>query len=105
MLKQSALAIVAGLFTTACVTVSGPSVTVLPGQGKSFEQFQADDAVCRQRAAGQAGETTQPRYDMTYVQCMYAKGHKIPVAGGSPYTSGSSSQPAAQPPANIPPPP
>jgi hypothetical protein len=32
---------------------------VLPGTGKSFEQFQADDAVCRQWAAQQTGITPQ----------------------------------------------
>jgi hypothetical protein len=41
-----------------CATVpSGPSVMVLPGAGKTFEQFQADDAVCRQFAA-RSVETT-----------------------------------------------
>jgi Glycine-zipper domain len=40
----------------ACATVpSGPTVMVLPGGGKSFEQFQADDGLCRQWAAQQAG--------------------------------------------------
>jgi Glycine-zipper domain len=39
-----------------CATVpTGPSVMVLPPQGKPFEAFQADDAVCRQWAAQQAG--------------------------------------------------
>ncbi len=33
----------------------GPSIMVMPGQGKSFEAFQADDAACRQFAAVQAG--------------------------------------------------
>ena len=42
----------------ACATVpTGPSVMVLPGGGKSFEQFQADDAMCRQWAYQQAGTT------------------------------------------------
>ncbi len=36
-------------FLGACATVpTGPGVMVLPGIGKSFEQFQADDVVCRQ---------------------------------------------------------
>ncbi|MEJ2726878.1 MAG: glycine zipper family protein [Deltaproteobacteria bacterium] len=40
----------------ACATIpSGPSVMVLPGAGKSFEAFQADDAVCRQWASQQIG--------------------------------------------------
>ena len=34
-----------------CATMpSGPSVMVLPKPGKSFEEFQADDAICRQWA-------------------------------------------------------
>lgn len=33
----------------------GPSVMVMPGQGKSFEAFQADDAACRQFAQQQTG--------------------------------------------------
>ena len=42
----------------ACATVpTGPSVMVLPGGGKSFEQFQGDDAMCRQWAYQQAGTT------------------------------------------------
>jgi hypothetical protein len=47
------------LFFTGCATVpTGPSVMVLPGTGKSFEQFQADDAVCRSWALQQTG--TEP---------------------------------------------
>ncbi|HUJ86638.1 MAG TPA: YMGG-like glycine zipper-containing protein [Burkholderiales bacterium] len=45
----------------ACATVppSGPSVMVLPGDGKTFEQFRADDFECRQFASSQAGGTSQ----------------------------------------------
>jgi hypothetical protein len=44
----------------ACTTVpQGPRVMVLPGAGKSFEQFQTDDAVCRQWASQQTGTTAQ----------------------------------------------
>jgi hypothetical protein len=51
------LAILAPLLG-ACATVpTGPSVMVLPGGGKSFEQFQADDAMCRQWAYQQTGMT------------------------------------------------
>ena len=50
------LAAVVGL--SACATIpTGPSVMVLPGQGKTFEQFQTDDAVCWQWASAQAGTT------------------------------------------------
>ncbi len=45
---------------SGCATVPmGPSVSVLPGTGKSFDQFQADDAVCRQWAAQSIGESPQ----------------------------------------------
>src|SRR6266511_4980099 len=146
-IKAIAVCVAAGLITTACVTVpTGPSVMVLPGTGKNFEQFQFDDATCRQWASQQTGTTTseastsstvagagigtllgaaagaaigaaagspgtgaavgagvgllggtavgannanasyrtvQRRYDASYMQCMYAKGHQIPVARGS----------------------
>ncbi|MGD1074614.1 MAG: glycine zipper family protein [Thermodesulfovibrionales bacterium] len=43
-----------------CATMpTGPSVMVLPPQGKSFEQFQADDAICRQWAGQQIGLNPQ----------------------------------------------
>jgi hypothetical protein len=39
-----------------CATMPpGPSVTVLPAPGKSFEAFKLDDAVCRQWAENQSG--------------------------------------------------
>lgn len=122
-----------------CASVpKGPSVMVMPGSGKSFEQFRADDADCRQYAQSQSGDAsqasvdagvrsaalgtvvgdlagaaigghqgagagagtgllvgsmagagaaqssangTQRQYDNAYVQCMYAKGEQVPVAG------------------------
>lgn len=51
---------VAILAVSGCVYVpTGPSVMVLPGSGKSFEQFQADDAMCRQWAGYQIGQSPQ----------------------------------------------
>ena len=148
------------LMVGACTTMpSGPGVLVLPGTGKSFDQFRADDFYCRQYASAQVGGTTpaqaandsgvksavigtvvgaaagaaiggssgaavgagagllvgatagagagersgygvQRRYDFGYKQCMYAKGHRIPVSG--PFTSTGSSTPTAYAP---PPPP
>ena len=163
------LPIGAGLVVTACATIpTGPSVMVLPGSGKNFEQFQNDDAVCRQWAAQQTGTTAQKastqstvtgaavgtavgaaagaaigaaagnpgagaaigagggllggtavgagnaeasgsfvqrRYDMTYMQCMYAKGNQIPVARGSQQPYSQQSATPAPMPANVPPPP
>lgn len=43
-----------------CATMpAGPSVRVLPAPGKSFEEFQVDDAICRQWASQQIGMTPQ----------------------------------------------
>ncbi len=156
----------AALLLAACATTpSGPSVLVLPGDGKSFDQFRFDEQDCRQYASAQVGgktpgeaagesgfgsaavgalvgglagaalggnsrsaaagagiglaggaiagagagnasaRTLQQRYDYAYQQCMYAKGHKVPVAG-----SMSQSRPARRaapppPPPGIQPPP
>ena len=157
------------LLLSACATVppSGPSVMVLPGGGKSFDQFRADDYECRQFASSQIGggtaeqastdsglksaavgtavgavagglvggrqgaavgagtglivgsaagagaagasaHTLQQRYDIGYQQCMYAKGHRVPVAGRfdqSRRPSASYSTPPPPPPGTPPPPP
>src|SRR5512139_1609792 len=43
----------------ACASMpTGPSVMSLPGEGKSFDEFRADDAVCRQFAYEQIGGMT-----------------------------------------------
>ena len=148
--------LVALLMASACTTLpTGPSVMVMPGTGKSFDQFRADDADCRQFALGQIGGTapnqtaidsgvksaavgiaigalagaaiggrggagvgagtgllvgslagagageasasvTQRRYDNAYVQCMYAKGDRVPASGQG--TSGQQRRSSAPPP-------
>jgi hypothetical protein len=57
--KPRAVAVGLGAVLLAgCASIpSGPSVMVLPGTGKNFEQFQADDGVCRQWALQQTGTT------------------------------------------------
>jgi len=48
------------LVLSGCATLpSGPSVLVLPGQGKPFERFQVDDMICRQWAGKQIGMSAQ----------------------------------------------
>lgn len=140
--RTAAIAIAgATILVAACATApTGPSVLVLPGSAKSFEQFRADDFECRQYAGVQVNGTTpdraaadsgvksaaigtavgavaggliggrdgaatgagaglivgslagtgsaqssqlsaQQRYDHAFQQCMYAKGHKVPVEG------------------------
>ncbi len=50
-----------------------------------------------------AGHATQQGYDNAYVQCMYGKGHRVPVSGQFSYQSGASGKSGASSP--IPPPP
>src|SRR5919197_1565671 len=157
------LPLVAVLLLGGCVTLpSGPSVLVLPGRGKSFDQFQTDEVVCRQFAYAQVGGRTpsqtaassgvasaavgsalgaasgaaigcgtgaaigagsglaagglvgagtaphsayevQERYDMSYIQCMYAKGHRVPVP--SQFVDRIRQEGYPPPPPNTPPPP
>lgn len=116
------LLMAAALVVAACTTIpSGPSVMVLPGSTKSFDQFLGDDHDCRQFAFGQVGGVSsqqasntaavsssaagpshsgdsgygaQYQYDTAYIQCMYARGHRVPVYGQM------RAAPPATPPAN-----
>ena len=168
MSKPWFLSIAAGLLLAGCMPIpTGPTVMVLPGGGKSFEQFQYDDYVCRQWAGRQvgitaneastnaavgsaavgtvlgaatgaavgaasghpatgaavgsgigllggtavgsenaqrAGYSAQRRYDIAYMQCMYAKGNQVPLPAGVRQAPSPWNQ-APPPPADYPPPP
>lgn len=79
------------LALAACSTLpSGPSVLVLPATHTSEARFRADETACRQFAHGQLLTTPHPphsleegqlHFDIRYLQCMYGKGHQIPVFG------------------------
>jgi hypothetical protein len=160
------ISLLAILLLGACTTVpSGPGVMALPGTGKSFDQFRADDFECRQYAGAQVGGTApnqaatdsgvksaavgtlvgaaagaaingrsgaavgagtglavgalagtgaaegsayrlQRNYDFAYVQCMYAKGHKVPVSGNLMSSNPNTAAPyTPPPPPGSPPPP
>lgn len=141
IIKSISASVLSTLAVAGCaVQPTGPSVLVLPGMNKSFEQFRADDMQCRQYAFAQSGGVTpsqtatrsgvgtavtgtavgaaagaalgggegaaigagtgllagtvagsgtagatgyeaQQRYDMSYIQCMYAYGNRVPVSG------------------------
>jgi hypothetical protein len=53
----SSIALFGALALGACAVAppTGPSVMAMPGPGKSFEQFQYDDATCQQYASAQTG--------------------------------------------------
>lgn len=53
---SSCAGMLAPLLLAACTVMpEGPSAMVLPGTGKSFEQFRGDDLQCRGHAQGQLG--------------------------------------------------
>lgn len=155
------------LLLAACASPlpNHPNVLTLPGSGKTFDQFRADELDCRGYAyhqiggkgaeqaasnaaatsaavgtaigtvtgaalggssgaavgagfglatgaavgAGQsqsAGYSAQSRYDNAFTQCMYAKGHKVPVAGryaDSPRSTQAARTPPPPPPPGRPP--
>jgi hypothetical protein len=93
-----------GLLSACAVVPAEPGILALPGTGKSLEQFQGDDSECRRyaadRASAPAASTTydaQRRYDFAYIQCMYSKGHKVPVSGAYAGPPGGNVPPPAPP--------
>lgn len=77
---------------SACTLMpSGPNVVVLPGTGRNLEQFRIDDIDCQQHAMQIVhddvekysinGYVIQNKYDVSYIQCMYAYGHRVPIIG------------------------
>lgn len=88
------LSLAAAVSLTACATLpTGPSVMVLPGSGKPFEVFQADDAACRQWAFGTVGrDPGQAATESTLTGAAVgtvigtAAGAVIGAAAGSPGT-------------------
>jgi len=114
-MKKIGLIVAVGVMAGCAHAPTGPSVMVLPGSGKSMEQFQKEDATCRQAAAGELASvkggnvSDQKRYDMTYIQCMYGQGNQVPVSNrpgySTPYGSAPSTSTTVAPPAGTPPPP
>jgi uncharacterized protein YcfJ len=55
-LSKTVLGAVLTLALTGCATIPvGPSVAVMPGPGKPFDQFNADNAICKEFANQQIG--------------------------------------------------
>jgi hypothetical protein len=82
------------LILAGCVTVpTGPSVMVLPGTGKSFDQFRADEAGCRQYAYDQIGGQTATASQQNAAVTSAVVGTAIGAAAGAAF--GGHSQDAA----------
>src|SRR5690348_8237270 len=86
-------AAVAVLVLAGCAVAPpvGPSVAAMPGQGKTFEAFQADDVACRQYAALQTGVAPQDAANQSFVGSTAlgtvlgaAAGAAIGAAAGNP---------------------
>jgi hypothetical protein len=65
----------------------------------------AGGALAGTGSGSQSGRTLQQRYDVGYQQCMYAKGHQIPMASRYDRSSRPAAAPAASRPSIPPPPP
>ena len=61
-------------------TVAGAAIGGSRGAGVGAGVGLATGALAGTGAAAHSGRTAQQRYDIGYQQCMYAKGHKIPMA-------------------------
>ena len=106
-LRPLHFAVLLALFALgACAELpTGPGVLALPGSHKTLPQFEGDDKECRSYAAqrlppadaSRSYYDLQRRYDFAYIQCMYAKGHKVPVPAD--YTGGPPQPPPPPPPA------
>jgi hypothetical protein len=93
-----------GMLSACTVVPTGPHVLVLPAVGKPMDVFQAEEGECQSYARQQLGGAPeqaatggmlQARYDMSYVQCMYAKGNVVP---GAPAPGASVAPPPPGPP-------
>ena|SRR5579871_3473915 len=74
----------AAVLLAGCASVpDGPSVLVLPGTGKSFDQFRADDVDCRQFASYQVGGKTANQSAVESGVASAAIGTAIGAAAGA----------------------
>lgn len=97
-------AIGAGVGTVAGALIGGNSTGAAVGAGVGLIAGTASGA----GNANVSARSLQQRYDTGYMQCMYAKGHKVPVSGrfeSQPARTTTTPPPPPPPPGNPPPPP
>ena len=89
-LPRTVVVALAGL--AGCATLpEGPSLNALPGSRVSFEQFQVDDAACRQYAYQSVGGTTPSAAANQSVAASAAAGTVLGAATGALVSGGSGS--------------
>ncbi len=79
----------AGLVSACAFVPSGPNVLALPGSGKTFDQFRADDASCRQYAFQQSGGVSAGQASSASALGSAAVGTALGAAAGAAINGGS----------------
>ena len=89
-MKYSQFVLVAslGLLGACTVMPTGPSVMALPGTGKTFDQFRADDGSCRQFAFEQAGGVSTNQAATASALGSAALGTALGAAAGAAFNGG-----------------
>ncbi|WP_341317407.1 hypothetical protein WN982_39720 [Paraburkholderia sp. IMGN_8] len=90
-MKYSRLALLASLTCASACSVlpTAPSVMALPGTGKTFDQFRADDASCRQFAFNQVGGVSANQAATASAVGSAAIGTGLGAAAGAAFNGGS----------------
>lgn len=90
-MKYSRLALIASLSVLGACSVMppGPSVMALPGTGKTFDQFRADDNSCRQFAFQQVGGATTNQAATNSAVGSAVVGTALGAAAGAAFNGGS----------------
>jgi hypothetical protein len=95
VMKHSRLALLVsmgvslGILGGCAVVPTGPSVMALPGTGKSFDQFRADDGSCRQFAFGQVGGVTTNQAAANSAVGSAVVGTALGAAAGAAFNGGT----------------
>ncbi|MGN6230013.1 MAG: hypothetical protein ACTHNZ_02475 [Trinickia sp.] len=77
-----------GALSACTVMPTGPSVMALPGTGKTFDQFRADDYNCRQYALAQVGGVSANQAATTAGVGSAALGTAVGAAAGAAFGGG-----------------
>lgn len=77
-----------GILSACAIVPTGPSVMALPGTGKSFDQFRADDGSCRQFAFEQTGGVSTNQAATASALGSAAIGTALGAAAGAAFGGG-----------------
>ncbi|WP_454741374.1 hypothetical protein [Cupriavidus necator] len=88
-LTRATLAVATLTLGACAVMPSGPSVMALPGTGKSFDQFRADDYNCRQFALGRVGGVSSSQAATNAAVGSAVVGTALGAAAGAAFDGGS----------------